>query len=199
MCQHPVGALWSVPAGDTSCSAGMIFGAEHLEGIDPVPQTRAERSRGPASRPPARSPHLFGERLKKRDGDARWGWGGKSHSGYALGSAHWAKATAYAFDTLLQKECAEVAKPEWWNDEGMTALSARVVRAAPNYESALDMRAIVLSGFSDAWEAEPRSVAELKEAATCFDRSAALCDAPAWKAESFRLADRCRSRAEAHM
>ena len=145
---------------------------------------------------PARSPHLFGERLKKRDGDARWGWGGKSHSGYALGSAHWAKATAYAFDTLLQKECAEVAKPEWWNDEGMTALSARVVRAAPNYESALDMRAIVLSGFSDAWEAEPRSVAELKEAATCFDRSAALCDAPALKADLANNAGWCRSKAE---
>ena len=58
----------------------MIFGAEHLEGIDPVPQTRAERSRGPASRPPARSPHLFWRREKNRDGDARWGWGGESHS-----------------------------------------------------------------------------------------------------------------------
>ena len=66
-----------MPAGDTSCSAGMIFGAEHLEGIDPVPQPRAERSRGPASRPPARSPHLFGERLKKRDTDARWNGGAK--------------------------------------------------------------------------------------------------------------------------
>ena len=43
-------------------------------------------------------------------------------------------------------ECGEVAKPEWWNDEGLKALSARVLRAAPNEESALDMRAYVLSG-----------------------------------------------------
>ena len=57
------------PAGYTSYSTGMIFGAEHLEGIDPVPQPRAERSRGPASRPPARSPHLFGERKQQTSGN----------------------------------------------------------------------------------------------------------------------------------
>ena len=33
---------------------------------------------------------------------------------------------------LAQEECVEVSKPEWWNDEGLKALSARVVRAAPN-------------------------------------------------------------------
>jgi hypothetical protein len=32
---------------------------------------------------------------------------------------------------LAQETCAEVAKPEWWSDEGLKALSARVVRAAP--------------------------------------------------------------------
>ena len=38
---------------------------------------------------------------------------------------------------LLQEECGEVTnKPEWWNDESLKALSARVVRAAPNDESA---------------------------------------------------------------
>ena len=44
----------------------------------------------------------------------------------------WAEATADAFDMLKQEECAEVAKPEWWNDEGLKALSATVVRAAPD-------------------------------------------------------------------
>ena len=89
-----------------------------------------------------------------------------------------------------------MAKPEWWNDEGLKALSARVVRAAPNAESALDMRADVLSGMcGGAWEAGPRSAAELKEAATCFDRSAVLCDAPVQKAGLAVFADRCRSRA----
>ena len=96
---------------------------------------------------------------------------------------------------LRLEECAEVAKPEWWNDEGLKALSARVLRAAPNMESALYMRATVLSGASDAWEAGPRSAAELKEAATCFDRSAALSNAPAVKAGRTRAADWCRRKA----
>eukprot|EP00964_Phaeocystis_antarctica_P077760 scaffold48314_cov51-Phaeocystis_antarctica.AAC.3 len=42
-----------------------------------------------------------------------------------------------------------------------------------------------------AWEVGPRSAVELKEAATHFDRSAALCDAPAWKVELSRLAGLC--------
>ena len=117
---------------------------------------------------------------------------------YPVGSEGWAEATAYAFDMLRHEECAEVAKPEWWNDEELKALSARVVRAAPNEESAIDMRAHVLSGVGAAGlEAGPRSAAELKEAATCFYRSAALCDAPALKAEIASSADWCRVRAEA--
>ena len=90
-----------------------------------------------------------------------------------------------------------MAKPEWWNDEGLKALSARVLRAAPNEKSAIQMRAYVLSGVSGAWEAGPRSAAELKEAAVCFDRSAAMCGAPVQKARLADLAARCRSGAEA--
>ena len=110
----------------------------------------------------------------------------------------WPKATAHAFDQLRLEQCAEVVKPEWWNDDGLKALSARVLRAAPNEETALDMRAMVLSGMpGGAWEVGLRSAAELKEAATCFDRSAALCNAPSWKTEISGLADWCRRRAEA--
>eukprot|EP00964_Phaeocystis_antarctica_P028654 scaffold16167_cov58-Phaeocystis_antarctica.AAC.9 len=116
---------------------------------------------------------------------------------YTVGSKGWAVATAEAFDTLLQGECAEVAKPEWWNDEGLKALSARVLRAAPNEEPAIDMRADVLRGRCGVWEAGPRSAAELKEAAALFDRSAALCDAPALKAGLASNADWCRSQAAA--
>jgi hypothetical protein len=36
---------------------------------------------------------------------------------------------------------------------------------------------------ADAWEAGPRSAAELKKAATHYDRAAALCPAPAGKSE----------------
>ena len=51
---------------------------------------------------------------------------------YPVGSVDWAKATAAAFNVLGQEACAEVAKPEWWSDEGLKALSARVVRAVPD-------------------------------------------------------------------
>ena len=116
---------------------------------------------------------------------------------YPVGSEHWAQTTALAFNLLTHDVCAEVAKPEWWNDEGLKALSARVLRAAPNYESALYMRAVVLGGLIDAWEVGPRSVAELKEAATSYDRSAALCDVPAAKAYYLHAghAAWCRSQA----
>ena len=117
---------------------------------------------------------------------------------YPVGSEDWARATAATFDMLRLPVCAEVAKPEWWNDEELKALSARVLRAAPNEESAIDMRAAVLGGVGgDAWEAGPRSAAELKETATHYERAAALCDFPVGKADLARLADCCRSRAEA--
>ena len=112
-----------------------------------------------------------------------------------MGLEDWARATARAFDMLKLKECREVAKPEWWNDEGLKALSARVVRAAPNDARANQMRAAVLSGQVDAWEAGPRSAAELREAATHFDRAAALFPAPAAKASLASKAGRCRSQA----
>ena len=114
-----------------------------------------------------------------------------------MGSERWAEATACAFNMLRQDVCAEAAKPEWWNDEGLKALSARVVRAAPNDGQANHMRADVLSWGRGAWEAGPRSAAELKEAATHYDRAAALCPAPAGKAGLAWDAAWCRSQAEA--
>ena len=114
-----------------------------------------------------------------------------------VGSDMWAMGTAWAFNTLVQDVCAEVAKPEWWNDEGLKALSARVVRAAPNDGVAHQMRAIVLSGRCRAWEAGPRLAAELRESATHYDRAAALCPAPAAKAQFAGDAAWCRSQAGA--
>ena len=86
-----------------------------------------------------------------------------------------------------------MAKPEWWNDEGLKALSVRVVRAAPDDAAANLMRAVVLCGQCPAWEAGPRSAAYFTEAAAHLDRSATLTDAPALKAEHALLADWCRS------
>jgi tetratricopeptide (TPR) repeat protein len=59
---------------------------------------------------------------------------------FPVGSAGWAMATASAFDLLRLEACAEVAKPEWWSDEGLKALSASVVRAAPDDLAAHKMR-----------------------------------------------------------
>eukprot|EP00964_Phaeocystis_antarctica_P108413 scaffold73021_cov61-Phaeocystis_antarctica.AAC.3 len=130
---------------------------------------------------------------------AQWYLGAKER--YPVGSEIWAKATAHAFnslrhDVLRHDVCNEVAKPEWWNDEGLKALSARVVRAAPNQEIALNMRAGVLSAPSvDSWGAGPRSPAELKEAAAHFERSAALSEPPAIKAARASSAVWCRNQA----
>ena len=116
---------------------------------------------------------------------------------YSVGSEDWATATANAFLLLRHEECAKVVKPEWWNDEELKALSARVVWAAPNEAGAHSMRAWVLNGHFSAWEAGPRSAAELMEAAAHYDRSAALSNAPWAKANRARLAGLCRSVAEA--
>ena len=116
---------------------------------------------------------------------------------YWVGSESWAVTTAAAFNMLTQEDFTEVAKPEWWNDEGLKALSARVVRAAPDDLVAHQMRALVLCGRHGAWAAGPRSSAELKEAATHWDRAAALHTAPAMKAGIADQAALCRSQAEA--
>ena len=100
---------------------------------------------------------------------------------YKDGTERWARAAAAAFDVLKTGGCHEVPTPEWWNDEALKALSARVLQAAPNAESAHDMRANVLRGLNSPWKVGPRSAAEFKEAATCYDRSAALCPAPLMK------------------
>ena len=117
---------------------------------------------------------------------------------YPVGLDDWAYATAAAFGMLAREVCAEVAKPAWWNDEGLKVLSARVVRAAPDDGQANHMRAVVLGGWSvGSWEAGPRSAAELKEAATHYDRAAALNPAPMAKAMLTGDAERCRRLAEA--
>ena len=76
---------------------------------------------------------------------------------------------------LVQEACAEVAKPEWWSDEELKALSARVVRAAPDDVEANWMRGYVLGGLCHTWEVGPRSAAEVREAATHFDRGLRRC------------------------
>jgi hypothetical protein len=112
-----------------------------------------------------------------------------------VGSERWARATAAALNRLKLEECAEVAKPEWWNDEGLKALSATVVRALPNDQLTTLMRADVLYAACGSWEAGPRSAAELMKAVTHFEQTAALTHAPAAKAALAGSAEECRSKA----
>ena len=87
----------------------------------------------------------------------------------------------------------------------LKALSARVVRAAPNDTVANTMRAAVLSGTCAAWEVGPRSAAEIKKAATHLERAAALSHAPASKVALAHLLKSARNvpqrtdRAEPHL
>ena len=99
---------------------------------------------------------------------------------FSEGSADWASSTAMAFDHLLSPECKEVAKPEWWNDESLKALSktvARVAGAESGHQCRLNghlMRVKVLSGQIPGWQLGPRSAADFNEAATHAGMAAQL-------------------------
>ena len=112
-----------------------------------------------------------------------------------MGSADWAEATARAFAMLVQEACAEVPKPEWWNDEELKALSARVVQVAPNDMHAHSMRGAVLCGLHHDWEVGHRSAGELEEAATHYDRAAALSTAPGGDSRLRQSRGHCPQRA----
>ena len=106
------------------------------------------------------------------------------------GSVEWAGYISTAFDALARPACSEVAKPEWWNDEDLMALSKAVTRvqtcetgAAADRAANLQewrvqghlMRLKVLSGeFHLGWQVGPRSAADLNEAATHAGMAAEL-------------------------
>jgi len=110
------------------------------------------------------------------------------------GTERWAKAAATAFDLLKASECDEVPKPEWWNDEALKALSARVVALVPDRFSPCSMRAYVLAGdafWETPWNVGPRTAAEIKEAATLFRRAARTCRVPATEQRYEGMAHEC--------
>jgi len=100
------------------------------------------------------------------------------------GTKEWAEAAATAFNLLKTSECDEMPKPEWWNDEGLKALSVRLVIVAPDNHQQCAMRARVLSGDAlekAPWNAGPRTAAEIKEAASWYRRAAKASRIPANK------------------
>ena len=48
------------------------------------------------------------------------------------GTKDWAQATASVFSQLKKPDCDDTPKPEWWNDEALKALSARVAALEPD-------------------------------------------------------------------
>ena len=108
------------------------------------------------------------------------------------GTERWAQAAASAFDLLKTSECDEVPKPEWWNDEALKALSARVVALAPDEPSPCTMRAYVLTARYDSpWAVGPRTAAEIKQAATWFRRAARMSHVPATDQRYEEMAHEC--------
>jgi len=104
----------------------------------------------------------------------------------------WAKAASAAFDVFKHPVCREVPRPDWWDDEALMALSARVVAVAPGKTQACSMRAQVLSGDDRLpWNVGPRKAAEVKEAATWYRRAAKVTGVPADKLIYEGLASRC--------
>ena len=122
------------------------------------------------------------------------------------GTEDWAAAAAGAFGLLkaLKLECCdEMPKPEWWNDEALKALSARVVALAPDVHQPCAMRARVLSGdalntelFKAPWNAEPRAAAAIKEAATWYRHAAKVSLIPVDKQRDEQRASACDAYAD---
>ena len=73
----------------------------------------------------------------------------------------------------------------------------KVVRAAPDNTTANQMRAIVLYGVPGHWEVGPRLAAQLKRAATHYERAAAFYGAGSGGVDLARIAVECRGWAEA--
>ena len=115
------------------------------------------------------------------------------------GTVAWADAAACAFDLLKLDDCRDVPKPEWWNDEGLKALSARVVAVEPDTPNTCAMRGLVLSACRDGgvqwvsppWNVGPRTAAEIKEAATWYRRASKLALTPADRQKHEKSASRC--------
>ena len=119
---------------------------------------------------------------------------------YEDGTKQWADSAASAFNLHMTPDCRDAPKPEWWNDEALKALSARVVAVAPDSADPCLMRACVLEG--DALEEArwndvhslnvgPRTAAEIKEAATWYQRAATVTPVPADKLDYVKYASKC--------
>ena len=115
---------------------------------------------------------------------------------YEDGTPEWARTTARLFGMLTREDCKEAVKPEWWTDEGLKALSARLVAIAPRDSYACSMRAEVLAARAvgedpQPWNMGPRTVEELRDAAVWYRRCAGDAMGPDGPKRIRSCADRC--------
>ena len=89
-------------------------------------------------------------------------------------SCMWARNVTRAFDSIRMIH-NDIARPTWWNDEDLLAMSARVLSVIghENNHMAHLMRARVLchgAGVTSAvtWEAQPRTARQLMEASQSY-------------------------------
>ena len=118
----------------------------------------------------------------------------KAMERYEDDTKFWADAVGAAFDVLKAPDCDDAPKPEWWNDEALNALSARVVAASSDEPQPCAMRGRVLMGaalYEPQWNAGPRTAAEIKEAATWHRRTVMLAHTSQDKLLYEDLACRC--------
>ena len=90
-------------------------------------------------------------------------------------SLHWAERAIAAYALCSnQSELSSMARPSWWKDDALKAMSASVLAARPDFVLAWRLRGEVLSALlgGASWVAAPRSAAELLEAGKCLQRAA---------------------------
>ena len=88
------------------------------------------------------------------------------------------RAAVMAFDLLIRAPCDAVARPSWWNDAALLAMSARALQDTPSSPYAISVRTHVLIGImgvgqeqtagvvpARGWPLGGRSAAQLREAA----------------------------------
>lgn len=97
------------------------------------------------------------------------------------------RAAVMAFDLLIRPPCDGVARPAWWEDGCLLAMSERALGDTPDSPYALSVRAHALLGVTEVtgameggvvrprgWALGHRSAAQLREAAGLLKRQATL-------------------------
>lgn len=106
------------------------------------------------------------------------------------GSGQWANNVADAFNVLRTVNLT----PKWWNDQSLKEISTKVmthVKPSDGDVLMVLMRAEVLAGLSNRWDAGPRNADELREAGKYFQWAAKRLPSRQCKEDAVRKALEC--------